>query len=102
MKVIHKYNLNIGITRLLLPKDAIILKCGVQKDEPVLWALVDVDPSNPINPDIHAKMFRVYATGEPLVDFEDYDLVQEYIDTFQLQAGHFVGHVFEIKNVEKQ
>lgn len=68
-----------------MPQYAEILTVQTQYGKPCIWALVD--PAAPLT----SRTFRVAGTGHGLV----YDLMK-YVGTFQLQAGKFIGHVFEV------
>lgn len=54
-----------------------------QYEQPCLWALVS--PDAPTSP----RTFYVHGTGHPVRDDG------EYLGSFQLYGGSFVGHVFE-------
>lgn len=73
---------------LNLPKGAKILTVQEQNNEPQIWALVEGS-----QPD-ETRNFRLSGTGHPIK--EDPGIL-EYIGTFQLVGGGFIGHVFEIK-----
>lgn len=70
-----------------MPKDAEVLTIQTQNEKPYVWALV--------NPDAHTELrqFEVYGTGHNI----HYDMGAErkYINTFQLQGGSLVFHLFE-------
>jgi len=70
---------------LMLPKDAKILTVQNQREEPQLWALVDPDAP------LEERKFRLAGTGHPVTQ-ENLD----YIGTFQLRGGDYIGHLFEI------
>ena len=87
MRIIYKYKVVFGsYSELDLPKDAQILKIDEQKDEIVLWALV-----NPDKPIITRK-FKIEGTGYPIEEKENL----EYINTFYTNNNELVWHVFEI------
>ncbi len=70
-----------------MPQFSQILTVQVQYGKPCIWALVN--PASPLTD----RRFRVAGTGHDLV--HDFELMQ-YVGTFQLQDGKFIGHVFEV------
>ena len=73
---------------LNLPKGAKILKVALQRDIACLWALVD--PLAPLEP----RTFRMAGTGHPITEAVE---SLNYIDSFMMQNGALVFHVFEVK-----
>ncbi|MFH1401800.1 MAG: hypothetical protein ABIG40_02455 [Parcubacteria group bacterium] len=71
-----------------LPAGVQILTVQAQHDEPQIWALVD-----PKEQDTVHFNFRIAGTGHDIKETKD-DL--EYIGTFQLAGGSFIGHLFRI------
>ena len=67
-----------------MPKGARILNCGVQTEQPFVWALV-----NPVAP-METRNLRIFATGE---SFDPTGLT--YIGTFHGIGGWMVFHLFE-------
>ncbi len=84
MKVIWKYDIT-PETPISIPEGARILALQVQANQPQLWALVD--PQRPTM----GRMFKAVPTGLP---FDDEGLT--YIDTFQINGGTLVFHLFEL------
>lgn len=74
--------------QLVMPTGAKILKLDIQRNEPQLWVVV-----NPEN-EVETRRFRVLGTGRP---FEDLEYL-EYVDSYQVNGGQFVWHVFEEKD----
>lgn len=70
---------------LELPKDAKILTVQVQHGDPCLWYACD--PNN----EKVTRVFRLAGTGHAITNGGEL----EYIGTFQLAGGAFVGHLFE-------
>jgi len=70
---------------LRMPYDARILSVQMQDEVTVLWALVDPDMY------LESRFFRVAGTGHPI----RHEL-GVYIDTFQMNGGALIFHVFEI------
>ncbi len=71
-----------------LPEGAKILTVQEQHGGAQIWALV-----NPDNP-TETRNFRLAGTGHPIKESPD---TLNYVGTFQLAGGSFIGHVFEIK-----
>ena len=90
MKAIWKYNLKIGHTMLVMPKDAEILSLQVQHNQPCLWALVDTEAER------EEVLLTTFGTGHPIN--EDEISNTKFIGTYQLEDGAFVGHVFKQLN----
>lgn len=87
MNVVYKYQLPLQDNfQLHLPEGARCLSVQVQYGTPCLWALV-----NPEAP-VEKRQFRMAGTGHPI------ELVESlsFIDTFQLEGGSLIFHVFEI------
>ncbi len=70
-----------------MPKDAEILTVQTQYDQPQLWALVNPDAPR------EKRVFRLAGTGHPI----NFDMGSEYkyINSFQLNDGALVFHLFE-------
>jgi hypothetical protein len=84
---IYKYRLKLtenGIFQTTMPKDAKILSCQLQNDEPTIWAIVKDEN------DTCQRRFAFIGTGWPLG--EKFDAV--YISTLQMPP--FVWHVFDL------
>ena len=89
MLKVYKYPVPIkDYFSLELPKGAKILTVQTQRGEPQIWALVN--PGNPTE----TRNFRFAGTGHPITESEK---ELNYIGTFQLQGGGFIGHIFEIR-----
>ena len=87
MKAIWKYPFEVvDIISLMLPKDAIILSVQTQKGIPCIWALVETTAET------DAVHFYCYGTGH-----EHESIDGDFIGTFQLMEGDFVGHLFKEK-----
>lgn len=84
MRTVWKFELPVDDEfTLALPLGAKLLHVAAQRDKPCLWALVDDDmPTRP-------RSFQTRGTGH------DADEVGDYLGTYQLRGGAFVGHVFE-------
>jgi hypothetical protein len=93
MRAINKYRLEPGngVTTLKMPVGAEILTVQVQRELPVLWALVE--RTN----DTVERTFVTVPTG-PRLPSEVASMLQgrSYIGTYQMASGDYVGHVFEL------
>lgn len=91
MKKIFKYPVRPGRFTLEMPEGAQPLRAMVQGDggQPQLWALVD--PSRPMT----TRCFCAFGTGHE-IDQADVPRIA-FIDTFMLDGGALVFHLFEIK-----
>ena len=88
MRRVFKYTVPVeDYFSLEMPGGAKVLTVQNQHGEPQLWALV-----NPDNP-TETRNFRLVGTGHPISENPD---MLDYIGTFQLADGAFIGHVFEI------
>ena len=85
---IYKYPLTASdIQEIEMPEGAHILCIQVVKDQPVLYARVFDDNAYYIK-----IVIRIYGTGH------ECEVHNNYIGSFQLYDGDFVGHVFDISN----
>ena len=78
---------------LELPRGAQVLTVNKQYNNLILWALV-----NPILPHIK-RYFRLAGTGHPIKESIN---ILDYINTFQLEDGALIFHVFEILPIENK
>ena len=84
-KVIYKYPLQVNdAVFVLIPKGAELLCVQTQFNRPCLWALVDPDAES------EEVRFRICGTGHPVKEEN-----LQYIDTFQIEDGRLVFHVFK-------
>lgn len=84
-KTIYKYKLEVaGNQRLTLPSDHRILDLQIQYNTLCLWVEVDLD-SDPTTLSI-----LTFGTGHALPPRGI-----DYIGSYQLQGGAFVGHVYK-------
>lgn len=72
---------------LPLPKGAKILSVQEQGDEPQIWALVDSNAPE------EKRNFLLVGTGHPIKENPE---ALNFIGTFQIDGGAYVGHLFEI------
>ena len=83
MKVIYKYELK---SEVLLPKDSLVIKAGMQGDRMYIWVLIDPNEKTHIQ-----RNFEIIGTGHPF----DYDsMVCRFVDT--IFDGPFVWHIWEL------
>lgn len=86
MKQIFKYPVKVSRTQEIeMPKGAEILSLQTQNNTPYIWALVDEDLPK------EYRFFEVFGTGYFLPEEN-----RNYIGTFQIDSGAFVGHCFEL------
>ena len=86
MQTIFKYNLTkYGKNVVKLPLYASVLSVGLQKDEPVVWALVNTDEV------LVDRIFTIIFTGDDLVHFGLYSDL--FLGTVQRTDG-IVMHIF--------
>ncbi len=89
MQSVYKYTIPVeDYFSLDLPKGAKILTVQEQHGKPQLWALVKRGEPN------ETRNFRLAGTGHPIKESPE---MLNYIGTFQIAGGSFIGHVFEIK-----
>lgn len=87
MKKIFKYELEISDGfEIAMPEGAKILCVQTQRNEPMIWVLVD-----PENKTVD-RHFQVFGTGHELRQTEN---TLAYIGTFQINSGSLVFHLFE-------
>ena len=88
MYKIWKYPVTFGSHfELAMPMGARILKLDIQFNVPQIWAMVE--PGT----EIEVRQFIIMGTGQP---FPKSDRL-EYIDSYQVNGGQYVWHVFEHK-----
>ena len=86
-----------------IPKDGQIMCLMVdQKDDmPYLWVSVPCESKSPVhgiqdNIYFDNRTFEVFTTNEPIPVDERKGYVSNYIGSFQIHRGEFIGHVFEL------
>jgi len=91
-KKVFKYVLRIDdrIT-LNLPKGAEVLTVQTQYNQPCLWVLVDPFAAK------EKRVFRLAGTGHPI----SFDMGSDYkyINSFQMDDGALVFHLFEMLGI---
>lgn len=92
MKTIWKYPFKSNAwNTLTMPKGAQVLKLAIQHGRPTIWALVEtVGPTED-------REFGIFATGEQIHAREGQ---LRFIDTFFVDDGNYVFHVFELVKEE--
>lgn len=83
MKTIWKFEIK-NNTSIEIPTNAEILTCQTQNGIPCLWILVDPEEEK------QTRYFNIYGTGYIITEDPG-----KYINTFQMQGGMFIFHVFE-------
>lgn len=96
-KVIYKYilDVNYGINEISLPKGSEVVGCIFQEyiNKASIYVLHD---SKPILCDMEKRLFKVYATGEVIVDE-----IVEYVGMFEV--GKLVFHILELcKRIDEE
>lgn len=87
MERIFKYVLEITGSQVMdLPEGSKILSAMAQRDEVVLYALVDDDVQTTCG-----HMIRIVGTGHPFPDCHEH----YYLGTVMTHGGSLVWHVFE-------
>ena len=88
MKTIYKYTIDVeDVQDVEMPEGAKILCVQTQYETPWIWAMVDNEEAKTLR-----RVIRIYGTGHPIAVSEER---LQYLGTFQLLGGKFVGHVFE-------
>lgn len=88
MKVVYKYQLELGVNDILLPQEAEILKVDIQHGYTVMWALVDdLMGSTP-------RRIMIVGTGSGIQTDETFTM--KFINTFTNDNKTLVFHAFEI------
>jgi polyribonucleotide nucleotidyltransferase len=86
MFTIYKYDLQTtGLQEIEVPINSRILCVQVQYNQPKIWILVDLDEKQRETINIVIK-----GTGHKINDVAGLN----YIGSYQLESGNFVGHVF--------
>lgn len=83
---VWKYELAVTDRQELeVPKGARFLHVDTQRGTPCLWAIVDPQAEK------EPRYIRIAGTGHDVTKEE----CMEYLGTFMIVGGNFVGHVFE-------
>jgi hypothetical protein len=88
---IWKYQLSFAGNVIKLPKHHQILSVQVQHSEPVMWVLQE-----PTGEGLSDVAIHIVGTGHSIPQ----DVMLEFVDTFQLNDGNLVFHVFKESRVE--
>jgi len=92
MKTVWKYPFPIEDRfELEIPECARILTVDVQHGQPCVWIQVATDRKK------ETRLFRIFGTGHPIDDDKAEGYAFEYVGTFQILGGDFVGHLYEDK-----
>lgn len=86
-KQIWKFEIKPNQDIIEMPQGAEILTIQNQNGNACIWALV-----NPEN-DTEKRHFEVFGTGHNI--YYDMGVERKYINTFQLEGGQLVFHLFE-------
>ena len=86
MVTVWKYGVDItDVFVRKIPQAAKILDVQVQAGNVCMWVMVDTDMPE------EERTFRVVGTGHPI----EITARLDYIGTFQLHSGSFIGHLYE-------
>jgi hypothetical protein len=88
--VIYKYPLEVtDVQDIEIPYGSILLSIQTQNEKPCLWALI-------YNTQAKKEIIRLrtIGTGNPISKEDLYPI--NFIGTYQLGGGSFVGHVFQV------
>lgn len=89
MRVIHKYPLNLGSTKIMLPDGAVVLLVGEQNNDLFMWVMLDTEKAPTVQ-----RHFKVFGTGKELPEIQEGTDPIAYIGTAFI--GPFVWHIFEL------
>lgn len=90
MKTVWKFLLEpVDQQKVKMPAGAQLLHLDTQHGFPCLWALVD-----PAQPKVE-RTFITMGTGHDAKELDDSSFASNYVGSYQLVGGAFVGHVFE-------
>ncbi len=85
VKRVYKYAVEFGPFKHLMTARADMLDVQVQRDDPQLWALVDLSAPE------QWRHFVTVGTGHDVPE-----RVVSHVGSFQLEDGALVFHVFEV------
>lgn len=88
-KTIWKFELDPYKTKIPMPVGSEILTIQTQNEKPFIWALLCPDEK------IETREFEIYGTGDLMTIQNSIGATLSYINTFQLEDGKLVFHVFE-------
>lgn len=88
-KTIWKFELDPYRTEIRMPIGSEILTIQTQNGKPCIWALVYPAEKGEL------RQFEIYGTGDIITCQNSEGKTLRYIDTFQLDNGKLVFHVFE-------
>lgn len=87
MKQVFKYELRPNTPHLRLPKGAVVLSTGCQREGIFIWAEVDA------NRPTETRFFEVFGTGHEIR--ETAGMHRKFVGTALMNEGQYVWHVFE-------
>ena len=84
MRRIFKYPIPVrDEIEVMMPEECLVISCQAQHGKPYIWAVIDDD--TPLIP----HHFNIVGTGQPADHLDG-----AFIDTFQLEGGNLVFHLF--------
>lgn len=93
---IWKFSLEVTDMQVIsMPVNSRILSVQSQNDKPCIWAICNTETK-----EMEERMFQVYGTCNPFYEGIHFGKEQQFIGTFQLMNGSFVGHLFELVKIE--
>ncbi len=95
MNTIWKFPLVAGqVKKIEMPLGSEILTVQAQLNEPVIWAIVNPEQVKEV------RYFELFGTGSLMPELEA-NKERKYINTYQVDDGNYVFHLFELKDVLK-
>lgn len=93
---IWKFTLEVeDYQKILMPKGARILSVQTQNNKPCIWAICNTETDEK-----EEHEFEIYGTGNPFYEGHHFGKGFRFIGTFQLMNGAFVGHLFELEEIQ--
>lgn len=92
-KIIHKQVINLSLSReqtLYLPRSAVLLNIQNQREQAVLWYLLDRFNEN----DVFPVSFTFFQTGEVIPEEAHLEANWQFINTVLFNNDHYVLHFF--------
>lgn len=84
-QAVYKYEIGPGVTKISVPKGAVLLYGSIQHQSVFVWARVDIDAN-----EHEDRTVLFIGTGHPMPQG-----MWRYLNTTFEQGGRFVFHTFE-------